>query len=240
MKALYRELRRRKVMQTCILYVVACWGVLQIIDLLFPLLELQGDELSRYLFGAAIAGFPLAFALAWVFQITPEGIVRSSPFVERRVLSNIPPVNDRRETGVPRYFRKSEVPESYAWTLTAETGPLVGLSFGIDRSLVLGRSVESDIAVVSPHVSRQHARLDIDGGQLTIEDLGSSNGTVINGRPLNGRCTLQSEDEIRFHDIVFRVTGSKGYSYAEEGLLSQTTFIQNPDDNDPDSFSGGR
>lgn len=235
MSAFYRELRRRKVMQTCLFYCLACWGLLQVIDLLFPLLELEGEEFSRHLFGAAIAGFPLVFVIAWIFQITPEGIVRSSTFVARRVLSNIPPVNDRRDSGGPRYYRKSEVPASYAWTLTAETGPLVGLSFGIDRSLVLGRSTESDIAVVSPHVSRQHARLDIEGGQLMIEDLGSSNGTVVNGRPLKGRCTLSSEDEIRFHDIVFRVSGGSGKPGAEGGLSDQTLFVQNPNN---DSSSG--
>ena len=235
---LYRELRRRKVFQTCFLYVFAAWGSLQIIDVLFPLLDLDGDEISRIIFVLTIAGFPVAFALAWFFQITPDGVVRSAPFVERRVLSNVPPLNDRRVSGRPRYFRKTDAVPEHEWTLSAETGPLAGLSFGVDRSLVLGRSLESDIAVVSPHVSRQHARLDLDDGQLMIEDLGSANGTVVNGRPMKGRCALQNEDEIRFHDIVFRV--SRSYANAHRGveLHDKTTFIEVPADRD--DSGGGR
>lgn len=235
---LFRELRRRKVFQTCFLYIFATWGCLQIIDVLFPLLDLDGDGISRQIFALAIAGFPVAFALAWFFQITPAGIVRSSPFVERRVLSNIPPLNDRRAADRPRYFRRSSVPDEFEWTLSAETGPLAGLSFGVDRSLVLGRSLESDIAVVSPHVSRQHARLDIDDGQLTIEDLGSANGTVVNGRSLKGRCILQHEDEVRFHDIVFRVSHRRSNANLGMEAHSVTTFIEAPDD--PDDTGGRR
>ncbi len=235
MMTLFRELRRRKVFQTCFLYIFAGWGSLQIIDVLFPLLDLDGDLISRYIFVLTIAGFPVAFALAWFFQITPGGIVRSTPFVERRVLSNIPPLNDRRAAGKPSYFRKTDRPEEFEWTLTAETGPLAGLSFGVDRSLVMGRSLESDIAVVSPHVSRQHARLDLDGDQLTLEDLGSANGTVVNGRPLNGRCALHNDDEIRFHDIVFRVSRSYSSAYREVELHSKTTYIESPPGQDTGS-----
>lgn len=228
MMALYRELRRRKVFQTCVFYVIAAWGSLQIIDVLFPLLDLDGDELSRLVFGLAIAGFPVTFALAWFYQITPDGVVRSASFVERRVLSNLPPLNDRRATGAPRYFRRTEATTEFEWTLSAETGPLVGLSFGVDRSLVLGRSLESDIAVVSPHVSRQHARLDLDAGQLMIEDLGSSNGTVVNGRAMKSRSALHHDDEIRFHDIVFRVNHHRPGDQREVGLHDKTTYVQIP------------
>ncbi len=227
---LYRELRRRKVFQTCFWYIFVAWGSLQIIDVLFPLLELDGDQLSRYIFVLTIAGFPITFALAWFFQITPEGVVRSTPFVERRVLSNVPPLNDRRSSGKPRYFRKSDAAPGYEWTLSAETGPLAGLSFGVDRSLVLGRSLESDIAVVSPHVSRQHARLDLDDSQLMIEDLGSANGTVVNGRAVKGRCALQNEDEIRFHDIIFRVSRSHDHAHSGVELHDKTTFVEVPGD----------
>ena len=239
MMTLYRELRRRKVFQTCFFYIIAAWGSLQIIDVLFPLLDMDGDELSRLIFVLTIAGFPITFALAWFYQITPQGVVRSAPFVERRVLSNVPPLNDRRVTGRPRYFRKTEAATEFEWTLSAETGPLAGLSFGVDRSLVLGRSLESDIAVVSPHVSRQHARLDLDAGQLMIEDLGSSNGTVVNGRAMKGRFALRHDDEIRFHDIVFRVSHSRPGAQGQVGLYDKTTYIDIPDTGD-DSGEGRR
>lgn len=227
LKTFYRELRRRKVFHTCFYYLLLCWGGLQVIDILFPLLDLDADLVSRYLFALAVLGFPITFTLAWFFQITREGVSRSEPFSERRVLENIAPINDRRGNGAKRYFRKpgSRAPV-HDWTLSAETGPLAGLSFSITRSLVMGRSLDSDIAVVSPHVSRQHARLELEGDVLTLEDLGSSNGTLINGRPLTGRCTLYNEDEIRFHDIVFRVTRSYANAGRGTAALDQTTYIE--------------
>jgi hypothetical protein len=221
-----RELRRRKVVRTLILYIVLCWGALQVGDILFPAMGLDSDEASRNFLYLAILGFPVTFALAWFLQITPSGIVLTSSFVERRILANIPPINERRRDGVSNYFRKGELPREFSWSLVAETGPLTGLSFGVDEPIVLGRSLDSDIAVVSPHVSRQHARLEVSEDQLFVEDLGSSNGTVVNGRAIDGRQALRNEDELRFHDIIFRVSESFSRPRSESDAMNQTTFIQ--------------
>ena len=59
---LLRELKRRKVTRTCIIYVLVCWGVLQVGDIVFPALGLDADVASRYCLYMAIAGFPLTFA----------------------------------------------------------------------------------------------------------------------------------------------------------------------------------
>lgn len=221
-----RELRRRKVVRTLILYILVCWGALQVGDILFPALGFDPDVASRNFLYLAILGFPVTFALAWFFQITPQGIVRTSSFVERRVLSNVPPINDRRSDGVSTYFRKGDTAGEYIWSLTAETGPLAGLSFGLGGPFVLGRALESDIAVVSPHVSRQHARFEVVDDQLYVEDLGSSNGTVVNGRTIDGRQPLRHEDEIRFHDIIFKVSEAFSRPRREMDAMNQTTFIQ--------------
>ncbi len=222
----WRELRRRKVVRTLILYILVCWGALQVGDILFPAVGFDPDVGSRNFLYLAILGFPITFALAWFFQITQHGIVRTSSFVERRVLSNVSPLNDRRREGVGTYFRKGETPGEYIWSLTAETGPLAGLSFGLGGPFVLGRALESDIAVVSPHVSRQHARFEVVDDQLYVEDLGSSNGTVVNGRVIDSRQALRNEDEIRFHDIIFKVSEAFTKPRSEMDAMNQTTFIQ--------------
>ena len=92
--------------------------------------------------------------------------------------------------------------------------------------MVLGRALECDIAIVSHHVSRQHARLELEDGQLYVEDLGSSNGTVVNGKKVAGRRALQHDDELRFHDIIFRVTESLSRSHGEGKVADQTSFIR--------------
>jgi len=221
-----RELKRRKVTKTCILYVVVCWGVLQVGDIVYPALGLDPDQASLFFLYLAIAGFPVTFAFAWFLQITPQGIVITGSFVERRMLSNIPPLNDRRQSKVGTIFRKGEENGEHQWTLSAETGPLSGLSFPVDRSLIIGRSLDCDIAVVTPQVSRNHAQLELDNGELVIEDLGSSNGTVVNGRKVAGRHSLRNEDEIRLHDIIFRVTENYARPRSEMESHNKTTFIE--------------
>lgn len=220
-----RELKRRKVLRTCAVYILLCWGALQVGDILFPALGMDEELAPRYLLVAAVLGFPLTFALAWFFQITPQGIVRTPAFVERRVLSNIAPINERRGQSGTRFLRRGDAHQAFDWVLSAETGPLAGLSFGIARPLTLGRALDCDVAIVSPHVSRMHARLDLENDQLFIEDLGSANGTVVNGRPLQTRQALHHEDEVRFHDIVFRVTESYSRSRPPQDALNLTTFI---------------
>jgi len=50
-----------------------------------------------------------------------------------------------------------------------------------DKQLIIGRSSELDIVLVEDMVSRKHAKITLAGGQITIEDLGSTNGTFVNG-----------------------------------------------------------
>ena len=225
----FRELKRRKVFRTCILYVLLCWGVLQVGDILFPALGLNPDSASRDALYIAILGFPFTFALAWFFQISSQGIVRTTSFVERRILDNVSPLNERRQAGVTNHFRKDEARLEYKWILSAETGPLAGLSFGVTGELVLGRALECDVPIVSQHVSRQHARLDLSGDKLTVEDLGSSNGTFVNGKKIAGVHCLSHEDELRFHDIVFRVTKSYSGFQNESESMNKTTSVGSSD-----------
>ena len=86
-------------------------------------------------------------------------------------------------------------------------------------------TLECDLAMVTPHVSRQHARVDVEDGRLYIEDLGSSNGTMINGKRAVSRQQLRHDDEVRLHDIIFRVTERLSRPHSERQAADQTTFI---------------
>jgi pSer/pThr/pTyr-binding forkhead associated (FHA) protein len=50
-----------------------------------------------------------------------------------------------------------------------------------DKQLIIGRSSELDMVLVEDMVSRKHAKISMSGGKITIEDLGSTNGTFVNG-----------------------------------------------------------
>jgi len=75
---LWQEMRRRRVFRVMGLYIVGAWLALQVGATLFPAWGIP-DAGLHYLFVAAIVGFPIAIIFGWLFQITPEGIVRTLP-----------------------------------------------------------------------------------------------------------------------------------------------------------------
>jgi len=67
------ELRRRNVLRVGTAYMVIGWLVLQFIDVVFPILSLD-DEMGRPILYLLLGGLPITLILAWVFELTPEGI----------------------------------------------------------------------------------------------------------------------------------------------------------------------
>ena len=86
------------------------------------------------------------------------------------------------------------------------------------RSLVVGRGVTSDIAIYDPTISRRHAELIVGAEGVQVKDLGSSNGTCINGaRVTAGR--LNTNDSITFGKVVFQLKDVKsGTSRSGDGV----------------------
>lgn len=72
----FAEIRRRKVVRVGIGYGAAAFVVLQIADLVFPALSVP-DWCYRFLVIVCLAGFPVALILAWLYDITPEGVRRT-------------------------------------------------------------------------------------------------------------------------------------------------------------------
>ncbi|WNG50788.1 FHA domain-containing protein [Archangium minus] len=69
----------------------------------------------------------------------------------------------------------------------------------------LGRADENDIVLGGDLVSRRHARLVVEGDSLLIEDLGSRNGSRVNGAPLQGRLNLHPGDTISLGENTLSV-----------------------------------
>jgi TolB-like protein/cytochrome c-type biogenesis protein CcmH/NrfG len=76
--SILQELRRRKVFRLAALYIVGAWVVLQVADLAFESWAIASSAL-RYVWFAAILGFPVALVFAWRYDITSKGIVRTPP-----------------------------------------------------------------------------------------------------------------------------------------------------------------
>ncbi len=68
----------------------------------------------------------------------------------------------------------------------------------------VGRKPGSDLLLSHPTVSGKHARFDIRKDELWLIDLGSTNGTFVNGKRLTGEVQIQEEDVIQFAEVPFR------------------------------------
>jgi pSer/pThr/pTyr-binding forkhead associated (FHA) protein len=95
-----------------------------------------------------------------------------------------------------------------AMRLVAEGGPYDGRVYDLAaRELAVGRAVDNDIVLDDPSLSRKHAKLRrVSPDELEVEDLGSSNGTYVNGRKV-GRGGVRPGDLLRFGELNFRVEG---------------------------------
>ncbi|MBZ5588752.1 MAG: FHA domain-containing protein [Acidobacteriia bacterium] len=77
---------------------------------------------------------------------------------------------------------------------------------------VIGRDTEAGVSIDSLRISRRHARIAISGGRATLEDLGSKNGTQLNGTPITGPTELSDGDKIGIGPevLVFSVRDRMG------------------------------
>jgi hypothetical protein len=77
-------------------------------------------------------------------------------------------------------------------------GPWPGKRIFVDQPmLLLGRDEACDVVIAERQVSRHHARIHLDGERYVLEDLGSKNGTFLNGQELHEPHILQDGDEIQ-------------------------------------------
>src|SRR6266567_53632 len=76
----FRQLKERHVVRVAIAYGVTAWLLAQIVTQIFPFFEIPNWSV-RLVILALVLGFPIALALAWAFEITPEGIVRTEESV---------------------------------------------------------------------------------------------------------------------------------------------------------------
>lgn len=80
-----------------------------------------------------------------------------------------------------------------------------GQQLPVDRELILGRDPACDLVLDKGKASRRHARLSPADEGIWVEDLGSTNGTFVNGARIEQRTLLKAGDELRGGDSVFRV-----------------------------------
>src|SRR5271166_5705918 len=81
-------------------------------------------------------------------------------------------------------------------------GPHAGTQLEVDGELTIGRSPTCELVVEDGNVSRRHAQIVLDGGVATLVDLGSRNGTALNGVRLSGKGALKPGDRIQVGPMI--------------------------------------
>ncbi|MFJ8806180.1 FHA domain-containing protein [Streptomyces sp. NPDC102490] len=79
---------------------------------------------------------------------------------------------------------------------------------GTGRPLRIGRDPASGLRLSHETVSRVHAELSLQGGMWVLRDLGSTNGTTVNGRRVIGAAVVREGDQIGFGGMAFRLAAS--------------------------------
>ena len=83
--------------------------------------------------------------------------------------------------------------------------PAVGRSFDLDVITQLGRDVNNAIVIDDPFASADHAVLTYRGRTWYVEDLDSTNGSYVNGHPVDGVAVLGYGDEVQVGQVRFRL-----------------------------------
>jgi hypothetical protein len=93
-------------------------------------------------------------------------------------------------------------------SLVIHEGAGAGSEHPVEGEVILGRErASADLVIEDPGVSRRHARVQTNNGSVIVEDLGSSNGTFVNGRRISRAVALSAGDEIQVGATVLGIAG---------------------------------
>src|SRR5262245_51532285 len=124
-------------------------------------------------------------------------------------------------------------------TLVTLQGPNAGRSYSLDpRRSLIGRRPDSTVCLESLAVSREHAHILCEDGGYILEDLGSSNGTFLNGKRIAGRTPFSERDTLQIGPYIFTLRPDSVHTLREGDLVIRsqidasgtnlTLYAQNP------------
>jgi len=159
---------------------------------------------------AAIVGVVLALPARWRPSALRLHGLLSIGSVDLRVRADLGVTPRRRRRGSV-WVDKAGFDEGRTHPLDAQTTRLETTSDGggfllegetgvirVRRTTTVGRSSHSDLRLSDAKISRDHARLRMSPDGVFVEDLSSTNGTEVNGKPLQGATLLRNGDNVSF------------------------------------------
>ncbi len=121
-----------------------------------------------------------------------SGVVRNEP--GPRVAKPVVHEKKRRRKDAPPMLKIVEPPE------------LLGTTFAIDDEMTIGRASGCAVCIDDTFASQLHARVFRRERQIFVEDLGSTNGTFLNRKPVHGPLRIERGDRIQIGNTVLELT----------------------------------
>ncbi len=146
----------------------------------------------------------LFLALLWLFILSAVSVIRSDLFgrtvpapdqPQTRELENPPPPPRRtkRQRGEPRMLSITQGQQA------GESAELAG------GTVMIGRGADCPLILDDDYVSTRHARVVVNTEGVYIEDLGSTNGTYVNGQRITAPTTITLSDTVRIGKTILKL-----------------------------------
>ncbi|MCW2811209.1 MAG: hypothetical protein JWP61_1667 [Friedmanniella sp.] len=146
----------------------------------------------------------LFLALLWLFILSAVSVIRSDLFgrtvpapdqPQARELENPPPPPRRtkRQRGEPRVLTITQGQQA------GESAELAG------GTVMIGRGADCPLILDDDYVSTRHARVVVNAEGVYIEDLGSTNGTYVNGQRITAPTTITLSDTVRIGKTILKL-----------------------------------
>ena len=140
-------------------------------------------------------------ALLWLFVLAALRVIRADLRISGQPRISVPPPARRRGRGTapPPAPRRASV-------LLVTEGGLTGTRIGLTGAPVLiGRANDSTLVLTDDYASTRHARISLQDGIWVVEDLGSTNGTYLGQRKLDGPVPLEIGVPLRIGKTVLEL-----------------------------------
>ncbi|WP_051235687.1 FHA domain-containing protein [Marinimicrobium agarilyticum] len=180
-----------------------------------------GVKVGRSAKNDLILDNPAVASLQFVIGVRGDRLVLKNRAPDNPLTVNGEPVEDRcairegdqialgdleLEVIDPKKDLEQEMPVPSEWSLKANSAVMGGRVFPLEDVTLVGRSKECGIHLAAAHLSRRHAQLQVIDDLLYVKDLGSSNGTFLNGQKIT-ESRVRRGDELRFDTLSFGVLG---------------------------------
>ena len=146
----------------------------------------------------------LFLALLWLFILSAVSVIRSDLFGRTVPAPDQPPAQELESPPPPpkKAKRQRGEPRIFSITQGTQAGQSAELAAGV---IMIGRGADCQLILDDDYVSTRHAR--VVGGEhgIYVEDLGSTNGTYVNGQRITAPTTITLSDTVRIGKTILRL-----------------------------------